>query len=100
MTQHADGGLVATKPYAASGAYIHRMSNYCSQCTYNVKLKDSEDACPLNSRYWHFVERHAAKFENNGRMRMEYRNLQRMEADTKKATMKRADWCLKHLDDL
>jgi deoxyribodipyrimidine photolyase-related protein len=100
MTQYADGGLVATKPYAASGAYIHRMSNYCSQCTYNVKLKDSEDACPLNSMYWHFVERHAAKFEDNGRMRMVYHNLDRMDADTKKATIKRAEWCLKHLDDL
>ena len=100
MTQYADDGLVATKPYAASGAYIHRMSNYCSQCRYNVKLKDSEDACPLNSMYWHFVEQHTDKFENNGRMRMVYRNLQRMDADTRKATMKRADWCLKHLDDL
>ncbi|MBT8119188.1 MAG: cryptochrome/photolyase family protein [Gammaproteobacteria bacterium] len=100
MTQYADGGLVATKPYAASGAYINRMSNYCSRCRYDVKLKDSEDACPLNSMYWHFVQRHADKFENNGRMRMVYRNLQRMDADTIKATMKRADWCLQHLDDL
>ncbi len=49
MSQYADGGMIATKPYVSSGAYINKMSNYCDNCHYNNKEKTSEDACPFNS---------------------------------------------------
>lgn len=54
MSQFADGGMVATKPYVSSGQYINKMSNYCSSCQYDVKKKTGEHACPFNSLYWHF----------------------------------------------
>lgn len=100
MTQYADDGLVASKPYAASGAYVNRMSNYCRQCEYNVKKKVGEDACPLNSMYWHFITRHADRFRSNGRMQMVYRNLDKMETSMLTQVMERAEWCLDHLDEL
>lgn len=100
MTQYADGGLVASKPYAASGAYINRMSDYCKGCEYKVKKRDSEDACPLNSLYWHFLDRNKARFQENPRMRMAYRNLDRMDPDTREAILARGDWCLDNLDRL
>ena len=68
MSQFADGGLLASKPYAASGAYIHRMSDYCSGCTYDVKVKEGERACPFNLLYWHFIARHAERLRGNPRM--------------------------------
>ncbi|GIR54628.1 MAG: hypothetical protein CM15mP62_20990 [Rhodospirillaceae bacterium] len=52
----ADGGVFATKPYAASGAYINRMSNYCKTCHYKVAEKTGSDACPFNYLYWHFIK--------------------------------------------
>lgn len=68
MSQFADGGLLASKPYAASGAYIDRMSDYCSGCRYKVKLKAGVDACPFNYLYWDFVARHARRLNGNPRM--------------------------------
>ena len=68
MSQFADGGLLASKPYAASGAYIDRMSDYCSGCRYKVKLKAGPDACPFNYLYWDFVARHALLLNGNPRM--------------------------------
>lgn len=68
MSQYADGGLLASKPYAASGAYINRMSDYCRGCRYDVKAKDGERACPFNLLYWHFIARHRERLSRNPRM--------------------------------
>ncbi len=68
MSQFADGGLLASKPYAASGAYIDRMSDYCGGCRYKVKLKAGADACPFNYLYWDFIARHRDRIKSNPRM--------------------------------
>ncbi len=68
MSQFADGGLLASKPYAASGAYLNRMSDYCKTCVFDVKQRTGPNACPFNPLYWHFIARHADKIGNNPRM--------------------------------
>jgi len=68
MSQFADGGIIASKPYISSGAYINRMSDYCKGCAYDVALKVGEKACPFNSLYWHFLHRHRSRFSRNARM--------------------------------
>ncbi|HEX4911004.1 MAG TPA: cryptochrome/photolyase family protein [Permianibacter sp.] len=68
MSQFADGGLLGSKPYVSGGAYIHRMGNHCEQCHYRVKDKTGERACPFNSLYWHFIDRHAERWLKNQRM--------------------------------
>lgn len=70
MSQFADGGIVATKPYVSSGNYINKMSNYCKSCHYNVKKTTEEDACPFNALYWNFLDDKRAHFKNNNRMAM------------------------------
>lgn len=81
MSQWADGGIIATKPYVSSGAYIHRMSDYCQGCKYDHKQKVGEDACPFNALYWDFFARHEAVFGANTRLGMVYRQLQKMQGD-------------------
>ena len=100
MCQFADGGLVASKPYAASGSYINRMSDYCSECHYKVKEKVGSDACPFNSLYWHFMDSHVDKFGKNPRIGMVYRNLEKMNENLRQETMLRAELLLNNLDDL
>lgn len=78
MSQFADGGLLASKPYAASGAYIDRMSDYCDGCVYDVKTKQGPRACPFNYLYWDFLARNRAKLSNNPRIAPMYRTLDRM----------------------
>jgi len=78
MILHADGGLLASKPYAASGAYINRMSNYCGNCSYKVSKKNGRDACPFNYLYWDFLLRNRDVFSSNHRMGMMYRQIDRM----------------------
>lgn len=85
MSQYADGGLLGSKPYAASGAYINRMSDYCKACAYKVKEKTGAQACPFNYLYWDFIARHEARLKSNPRMGPIYRNWARIEADKKKA---------------
>ena len=68
MSQHADGGLMATKPYAGGGAYIHRMSDYCGDCAYSPSARTGDKACPFTTGYWSFIGRHAERFAHNGRM--------------------------------
>jgi deoxyribodipyrimidine photolyase-related protein len=75
MSQFADGGLLASKPYASSGAYIDRMSDFCGSCAYNVKQKTGPDACPFNYLYWAFLIRNAKTLRGNQRMAMPYRTL-------------------------
>ncbi len=67
MALHADGGLLGSKPYAASGNYINKMSDYCSGCSYDVKLRTGPNACPFNDLYWDFISRHK-RFAKNPRM--------------------------------
>lgn len=68
MALHADGGLLGSKPYAASGNYINKMSDYCKGCTFDVKQRTGEKACPFNSLYWDFIARHLERFSKNPRM--------------------------------
>jgi len=70
MSQFADGGIVATKPYVSSANYINKMSNYCSSCKYSHTKKLGENACPFNSLYWNFLDEKAVHFKNNNRMAM------------------------------
>ena len=82
MILYADGGLFATKPYAASGNYIDRMSDYCADCAYSPKLKSGEGACPFNFLYWDFIARNEARLKGNPRLNRTYATLERM-ADEK-----------------
>ena len=75
MALHADGGRMTSKPYAASGQYINRQSNYCKSCWYKVRETTGARACPFNGLYWHFLMRHQDRFRSNGRMGLMYRNL-------------------------
>ncbi len=68
MSQFADGGVLASKPYAASGAYINRMSNYCASCRYDVKQRTGPNSCPFNALYWNFIARNGDKIGGNPRM--------------------------------
>ena len=81
MVLFADAGVVGSKPYAASGAYINKMSNYCQDCCYNVKEKTGKDACPFNYLYWDFLIRNREQLQHNQRMSMIYATLGRMSAD-------------------
>ncbi len=78
MALHADGGVMASKPYAGSGAYINRMSDYCRGCAYDVKSGAGPDACPFNYLYWDFVARHERRFGANPRMAMPLQTLRKM----------------------
>lgn len=78
MSQYADGGFLASKPYVSSGKYIQRMSDYCSSCVYDVDERSSDAACPFNSLYWAFLYRHQSTLGTNQRMAMMYSNLRRI----------------------
>jgi deoxyribodipyrimidine photolyase-related protein len=81
MALHADGGRLASKPYAASGAYIDRMSDYCGTCAYKVKQKTGPEACPFNALYWHFLARNENRLAGNARLFQPYANWRRMSAE-------------------
>lgn len=85
MSQFGDGGLLGSKPYASSGSYIDRMSDYCGHCRYDVKQRIGPDACPFNSLYWDFLARNRRKLGNNQRLAMPYRNWDRLDELTQKA---------------
>jgi deoxyribodipyrimidine photolyase-related protein len=84
MSQFADAGLLGSKPYASSGNYINKMSNYCADCAYDVKKKTGDGACPFNPLYWSFLVRNDAKLRSNPRMAQTYRTWDRM-TDEKKS---------------
>ncbi len=79
MSQFADGGLLASKPYVASGAYIDRMSDYCGSCRYNVKERTGPSACPFNALYWNFLARHQRKLGGSPRMAQMYRTYEKFD---------------------
>ena len=79
MALFADGGIVGSKPYASSGAYINKMSDYCKQCSYEVKTKNGRNACPFNYLYWDFIIRNQKKLNTNPRMAMIYNTLSKMD---------------------
>ncbi len=85
MALYADGGVVASKPYAASGGYINKMSNYCNKCSFKVREKNGPTACPFNYIYWDFLERNRDKLKSNYRMRMMYNVYDKMDSDRKAA---------------
>lgn len=85
MILFADGGVLASKPYAASGAYIHKMSNYCETCSYKVTKKNGANACPFNYLYWDFLARNRSVLEKNHRVGMMYRTYDRMTEEKKRA---------------
>ncbi|TFC82464.1 cryptochrome/photolyase family protein [Cryobacterium sp. TMT1-21] len=78
MSQHADGGIVATKPYASGGAYISKMSDYCGSCTFNPKKRLGEDACPFTAGYWAFLDRVEPRIRGNHRMAQPLAGLRRL----------------------
>jgi len=90
MSQYADGGVMASKPYAASGKYIDRMSNYCKGCRFDPAKSTGKDACPITTLYWDFLMRHEALLAKNPRMVMQIRNLNRLSAADRKAIRVRA----------
>jgi deoxyribodipyrimidine photolyase-related protein len=98
MSQFADGGVVGSKPYVSSGAYIDRMSDYCRGCAYDVGAKTGQGACPFNLLYWHFLDRHRARFEGNPRMAQMYRTWDRMDLDRRRAVIAGAGAFLDRLD--
>ncbi|MBB5516733.1 deoxyribodipyrimidine photolyase-related protein [Rubricella aquisinus] len=99
MVLHADGGMVGSKPYAASGAYIDRMSDHCAACHYNVKVKHGEGACPFNPLYWDFLLRNRERFEGNPRMAQMYRTWDRMKPENQRASQDSAAAILKDLSN-
>ncbi len=91
MSQFADGGLLASKPYAASGAYIQRMSNYCGQCRFDPKQPAGEHACPFTTLFWDFLARHKTRFARHPRTALMWRNLERIDPDRLAAIRDHAD---------
>lgn len=100
MSQYADGGLLASKPYAASGAYIKRMSDYCTRCRYDVRDRRGANACPFNALYWDFLARNAPKLQANPRLANAYRQWRAFAAADQRALRARAAALIERADSL
>jgi deoxyribodipyrimidine photolyase-related protein len=85
MGQFGDGGLMASKPYVASGKYIQRMSNHCKGCKYDPGLSTGSNACPFTTLYWNFLMRHEDLLKKNPRMAMQLKNLARLDPQVREA---------------
>ncbi len=90
MSQYADGGLMGSKPYAASGRYIQRMSNYCKGCRYDPGRSVGADACPFTTLYWDFLMRHRERLSRNRRMALSLTHLDRLDEDTRESIRRQA----------
>ncbi len=100
MSQFADGGIVGTKPYVSGGNYINKMSNYCSGCYYNQKIRTGERACPFNSLYWDFLRRNRSRLETNPRIGMAYRTFDKFASSEKEEIEQQAAHYLKNIEEL
>lgn len=98
MSQFGDGGLLGSKPYISSGAYINKMSDYCGHCRYDVKKRVGQDACPFNALYWDFIARHEDKLASNRRMAMPYRTWAKQSPEAQAETRAQAGRFLDRLD--
>lgn len=100
MSQYADGGLVASKPYTASANYMDKMSNYCESCFYDKKKRHGKRACPLNSLYWEFHYRHREKLSKNQRLGMVYQTLAKMDKAELQKIVEQAEFYRKNSENL
>jgi deoxyribodipyrimidine photolyase-related protein len=100
MSQFADGGIVATKPYVSSATYIDKMSHYCGTCYYSKATKTGEKACPFNSLYWNFYDQHEALLAKNPRIGMMYAVWRKMTTADKTALLEQAEYYLNHINEL
>ncbi|EAR12319.1 deoxyribodipyrimidine photolyase-like protein [Polaribacter irgensii 23-P] len=98
MSQFADGGKIATKPYVSSGSYIGKMSNYCDACVYNKAKKFEDDACPFNTLYWNFLDEKQEKLKGNFRMKMMYSVLNKMSNEDRIKITEKATHIIENLD--
>jgi len=100
MVLFADGGVLASKPYAASGAYINRMSDYCKSCKYSVTKKNGDKACPFNYLYWNFLIENQEKLKGNPRMGMPYNTLKKMNDEKIHAIKEDSKRFFKNIEDM
>jgi deoxyribodipyrimidine photolyase-related protein len=100
MALFADGGIMASKPYAASGKYIQKQGNHCKTCRYDPKRVTGEDACPYNSLYWHFIDRHNGLLSQNPRMGLILGGWRKRADDDREAVLKWADHTLERIETL
>ncbi|MGX5915590.1 cryptochrome/photolyase family protein [Aliidiomarina sp. Khilg15.8] len=100
MSQFADGGLLATKPYVSGGNYINKMGHYCKECPYSVQTKHGKNACPFNVLYWHFLHRHRDRFASNQRMSMMYRQWDKRDEEERQAILTQAQHYLENIETL
>ncbi len=100
MSQYADGGLIATKPYVSSANYIDKMSDHCGNCHYSKSKKTGENACPFNSLYWNFIDRHEEEFAKNQRMSMMVASWRKRKPEDKEALLKQAEYYLENIESL
>lgn len=100
MSQYADGGIVATKPYVSSASYIHKMGDYCANCQYDHKKKTGDGACPFNSLYWNFIDANRSKLEDNPRMSMMLALWRKMSPDKQKDLLSQAEHYLEQIESL
>ena len=98
MSQFADGGKIATKPYVSSASYINKMSNYCSECHYNKNKKIGDDACPFNSLYWNFLDDKREQLSTNFRMKMMYSLLDKFSNEDLQNIKEKARHIIKNQD--
>ncbi len=100
MSQFADAGIVGTKPYVSSAAYIDKMSHYCGSCYYKKAVKTGDKACPFNSLYWNFYDSNEDKLSKNPRIGMMYNVWRKMKPETKAELIQQADYYLKNINEL
>ena len=100
MSQFADGGRLASKPYVSGSAYLHRMSDYCNGCPYDRRQRTGARACPFNALYWDFLDRHRVVLQSNPRMALAYRQLARMDGAAREALSMQARQVRGMLEDL
>lgn len=100
MSQFADGGFIATKPYSASGNYINKMSDYCGQCSYNIKEKAGAKSCPFNSLYWNFMVTHRERLSKNPRISMLFGSWDKKSDEERELILDTAKSNLKNIENL